>query len=52
MKERAALVGGTIQIESQPGQGTTVLVRVPLDRPVGVLDGGGSAEECGYHRGK
>ena len=30
MQERAALVGGTFQIESNPGQGTTVFVRVPL----------------------
>jgi len=29
MKERAELVGGTVQIESVPGGGTTVLVRVP-----------------------
>jgi PAS domain S-box-containing protein len=28
MKERAALVGGTLQIESQPGKGTTVLLRM------------------------
>ena len=30
MKERVALVGGTLEIESSAGQGTTVLVRVPL----------------------
>lgn len=30
MQERAALVGGTLTIESQPGNGTTVYVRVPL----------------------
>ena len=30
MQERAALVGGTFQIESNPGQGTTVFLRVPL----------------------
>jgi PAS domain S-box-containing protein len=28
MQERAALVGGTLQIESQPGKGTTVLLRM------------------------
>jgi signal transduction histidine kinase len=30
MRERAALVGGTIDIESAPGRGTTVIVQVPL----------------------
>ena len=32
MRERVALVGGTMEVESGPGQGTTVLVRVPLGR--------------------
>lgn len=30
MRERAALLGGTIDIETQPNQGTTVVVRIPL----------------------
>jgi two-component system, chemotaxis family, CheB/CheR fusion protein len=30
MRERAALVGGTLQIESKPNQGTTIFVRVPV----------------------
>jgi signal transduction histidine kinase len=30
MKERAALVGGTFNIESTPGAGTTIFVRIPL----------------------
>jgi PAS domain S-box-containing protein len=29
MRERAALVGATLQIESAPGNGTTILVRLP-----------------------
>jgi PAS domain S-box-containing protein len=29
LRERAALVGGTVEIESQPDEGTTVVVRIP-----------------------
>ena len=29
MRERAAIIGGTIEIESSPGNGTTIFVRVP-----------------------
>jgi two-component system CheB/CheR fusion protein len=32
MRERAALIGGTLQIESQPGQGTSVYLEAPLAR--------------------
>ncbi|MCI0457347.1 MAG: sensor histidine kinase [Gemmataceae bacterium] len=31
MKERVALVGGTVQIESGPSRGTTLFVRIPLE---------------------
>jgi signal transduction histidine kinase/HAMP domain-containing protein len=31
MRERAALLGGTLTIESTPGRGTTVFVRIPLE---------------------
>jgi len=30
MQERAALVGGTIEIASAPAQGTAIRVRLPL----------------------
>ena len=36
MRERAALVGGTLAIESQAGAGTTVFVEVPLAEEVAV----------------
>ena len=35
MRERAALVGGSLDIESQPGKGTTVVVRIPTIPTVG-----------------
>lgn len=31
MRERVLMLGGTLQIDSQPGEGTTLWVRVPLD---------------------
>jgi signal transduction histidine kinase len=34
MQERAALIGATLQIESSPGCGTTILVRAPLTNPI------------------
>jgi signal transduction histidine kinase len=34
MKERAALVGASLEIESTPGKGTTILVRIAV--PLGV----------------
>jgi signal transduction histidine kinase len=30
MQERATLAGGSLEIESSPGAGTTVFVRIPL----------------------
>jgi len=33
MRERAALLGGALEIESRKGKGTTILVRMPIDDP-------------------
>ena len=33
MRERAALAGGNLQIESAPGSGTTLILRVPAGEP-------------------
>jgi signal transduction histidine kinase len=33
MRERAEKIGGTLQIQSAPGRGTTIQVRVPLSQP-------------------
>jgi PAS domain S-box-containing protein len=30
MRERVALLGGSVEVESAPGQGTTVIARIPL----------------------
>ncbi|HEX7176471.1 MAG TPA: CheR family methyltransferase [Pyrinomonadaceae bacterium] len=40
MRERAALVGGTVEIESQPNEGATVVVRIPVPSapPAGETD--------------
>jgi two-component system CheB/CheR fusion protein len=40
MRERAALVGGTLEIESAPDEGTTIFARVPVTFPgEGALEG-------------
>jgi len=31
MRERLALIGGTLDVESAPGAGTTIFARVTLD---------------------
>jgi PAS domain S-box-containing protein len=47
MRERAALVGGELQIESRPGGGTTLFVRVPM-KP----EGRGGHEEIAIAAGR
>jgi two-component system CheB/CheR fusion protein len=40
MQERVAQLGGTITIESEPGRGTTIIVRIPFaDAAAGEADG-------------
>lgn len=41
MRERAALLGGTLNVESTPGAGTSVFVRIPIRK--GDAGGGGGA---------
>jgi len=33
MRERAASLGGTCEVKSAPSQGTTIIVRVPCEKP-------------------
>ena len=33
IRERAALLGGTVDVESGPGAGTTLFVRIPITPP-------------------
>ncbi len=39
MRERVAMVGGTLHIESSPGSSTTVFVQIPLHEVGGHIDG-------------
>jgi signal transduction histidine kinase len=42
MRERAALLGGEVEFESEPGKGTTIFARIPADmRPAEGGDGRG-----------
>jgi PAS domain S-box-containing protein len=44
MRERATLAGGTLRIESAPGQGTSIYVRLPLRGALADAEGG--ARKC------
>jgi PAS domain S-box-containing protein len=39
MKERVEILGGALEIDSQPGQGTRIRISLPLAEPIAVLDG-------------
>lgn len=39
MKERAIMVGGELNIRSEPGKGTTVDVKVPMEAPQSKIEG-------------
>jgi two-component system CheB/CheR fusion protein len=45
MRERAALIGGSLEVESAPGRGTTIYARVPVEIPE--KKGGGDVENAG-----
>ena len=40
MKERVALLGGTIAVELAPGKGSTIFVQIPLERQLEMLETG------------
>ncbi|HEX8847221.1 MAG TPA: CheR family methyltransferase [Pyrinomonadaceae bacterium] len=44
MRERASLIGGTVEVESAPGEGTTVFVRIPINSAKKRGEGSGDNE--------
>jgi signal transduction histidine kinase len=50
MRERAALIGGQIEIETKPGNGTTILVRIPSTGDPGSADGRLTGTDLGPDR--
>ena len=51
MRERALLVGGTLEIDSRPGKGTTVVLEVPAERPPRRRERAARADRTSRHRG-
>ena len=58
MRERALLVGGTLDIDSRPGKGTSVVLEVPAERPAAPgarsrdVEHVGRARSSSRHRGR
>jgi two-component system, chemotaxis family, sensor kinase Cph1 len=50
MQERATLAGGSVEIESKPGTGTTVFVRLPLAFESGPIKPGPSSRKAGHKK--
>jgi chemotaxis protein histidine kinase CheA len=49
MRERAGNVGGSLQIESSIGKGTSITVKVPLSPQMdAAVDANGREEDFGY----
>lgn len=44
IRERVALLGGIVEIESSPGVGAAIFVRIPIDRPSGKVDQSGCSD--------
>jgi signal transduction histidine kinase len=40
MKERVRFLGGKLDIESKPGEGTHIIVELPLNEEMGRINGG------------
>jgi PAS domain S-box-containing protein len=49
MYERVSLVNGTLKVESHPGQGTTLVARIPLPETAPDYDGGLADENADHH---
>jgi len=50
VKELAEAQGGTVTAESRVGQGTTMTVRIPLEKASSAVEASGESQEEGTHR--